>query len=460
MKEYYIVCVLILLFNFLFVACQEDSTLPLNKVVQYTPQQITDAPYKDQIFYAKHHLGILSQSLLGVVNDKKFHDILYAEIRKESTGESSTLFSDIFKVVSAKEPSLIDKMEHRASSGAFINSQKAFWGIEEMIFFPQIYIPFFNEREQKISEKGKRVNEYPTVVTDPISNIEVVTGYTVDEYGEIVEVERVDEEYAQYNEVWVVSLNERAEVSVVGFANDCDTYAFLCYPDYKGKHTVDQPSLRTNNTNNLRNTCTSDGNPGVPKDSERGIDIFINNMTIKEHKEPWHAGASEVNISMTTIWGRGVNEFTGQSDKTAYWDEVSSRLFRKGYTREYIDEEIEKVNRPDINFERSKEIDMRIATKWGGPGDKRRDSMPFVVYEHDAWPSKATITTTTYTAGRYIVVKPEFNINQYTFTVRTRESTPYCNSFFNWYQGNRFYACGSNRNNNEINIDFYTRKPF
>jgi hypothetical protein len=345
-------------------------------------------------------------------------------------------------------------MNQEVSLKAFINSQRAFWGIEEKILFPQIFIPFFDKVAPKIHNGNLHFVKYPTIVTDPLSNQVATIGYTVDELGNIIKVSKVDEEYARNNEVWVVSLNERAEVSAKGLVINCDTYAFLCYPEYKEKKREDEEYQKVAKSNKVYNTCTSDGNPGWPKNSERGIDVYINNMAIKEHKEAWHRGASEIYISATTIWGGGVNLFTNQTDKTAYW----GKLF--GLDREYTVRKIEKISRADIRYERSKAIDMKIATRWGGPGDKRSDTMPFVIYEYDGWPSKTTITTTTHTAGRYnFIMKPEFNKNEYTFTVRTR-NTPYYNGFFNWYQGHPFYACGHSKNSKQIAVDFYTRKPF
>ena len=463
MRTYAIIHKIILSF-FLYLslaACQkeritekdENDALSFNRVIQYTPQQVTDAPYEEQRLYAMHHLGILSQSLLSVANDERFRDILYAEIEKEATGESAVLFSTLFKKVNTEEPSLVNEMQKQISLEDFTNAQKAFWGIEEKILFPQIYIPFFGGDESESEEKNLRTSHHPVIVTDPISDQELVTGYTVDNYDQIIEVNDIDEQYARENEVWVVSLNETMEVPVANLVPGQDEYPFLGYPDYQHKATDSGQNSRTEGTYGTNETCTSDGNPSNPRETEKGIDIFVNRLTIKDHKEPWRSGKSEVFMAVTSVWGDGYDAFTNKVDRTPFWE----HSLREVYDINQATLELKDVDRASVRNKRPQYLGKRIMSNWGAPGDKRRDSVPFVVFEYDGWPNQETKSATAFTAGRFVIRVP--NSNQYTFTIRTRD-TPYCTGYFNWYQGEDEYACGRQISSRDATIDFYTRKGF
>jgi hypothetical protein len=459
--------------NILFIvgifisSCQDDLVNDLNtpsvydKVTKYTPEQVTNAPYEEQKVYTKYHLGVLSQALLNVATNKDFQRILYSEIDKDELSESSVLLSTLFKRINLERPSLFNLMQENVSSLSFKASQKAFWGIEQDILYPQLYIPFYEEARLQNKNFNQRNVYHPVIAVDPIENQETVTGYIIDEQGQTQELEGIDEDYARESEVWIISLHESIKAKEDGFTNECENLPLLCYPDYKNTPSTKDIALRNAKT---YGTCTNDGNTGNAREDTngKGIDVYVDRVTIKTHKEPWHSGRSDVWLGFTSLWGGGFNEFDFTKDRDHYWDPIQTVGIGRDdqiYSRGTISSDLIKVRRRDVR--NKKEIDMydKQIEKWGE--GRRKSAIAWVAFEMDSWPSPR-ITHTVNTRPNWFPypLGPSFSGNSFTFSVRTRESTPYGSGYFNWYQGHEKYACGARENNNEIDISFITEKPF
>ena len=99
--------------------------------------------------------------------------------------------------------------------------------------------------------------------------------------------------------------------------------------------------------------------------------------------------------------------------------------------------------------------------------DKRRDAIPFVIYEYDGWPFDNKLVTVQ-TQGTIredypgcFVCLPTVTVgtNSMTFNITTRESGPFASGYFTWSEYNDGpYACGYEVNNNNIELSFFTER--
>ena len=140
----------------------------------------------------------------------------------------------------------------------------------------------------------------------------------------------IDEEFAQNNEVWVISLNER----------------------YFGE-----------------NDSSSETNGSINGRTKSSPSAIVDQIKIKCHKESWAAGASEVNIlTLFSNWGATV------LDLNVYGNGV------------YEGGEIYKFSRKDVRKQNNKDVNFYILNDW----DDRAPDMPYgnyVIFEYDTWPT-------------------------------------------------------------------------
>ena len=292
-------------FSFIFSACKEDineESTAFNRIIQLSPEQISDASYEDQKTYAAHHLSAYSKSLYKVANDPDFHRILYQEANKGIDGESAVLFSTIFETLEKEKPELLTKMTEVFKLKQHQNSSQAFSGIDRKVLYPQLYIPFFAENNDQDKTSS------PIIVVDPLENQEIVSGYTVDADNNLVEVNDIDEKYAQEHEVWVISLHENIALPKEEVITECHDFNF-CYPKYEINDTILSRDISIEATNARRTYC-DDGNVYAgPRSTDLGISVFFDDIRVKSHFEPWYDGASDINIILTSIWESGYDHY-------------------------------------------------------------------------------------------------------------------------------------------------------
>ncbi len=444
-------------------SCQEDvndkALSAARRIADFSPQEISKAPLAEQETYARYHLGVLSQSLFGVVNNHDFRRMVHAEVEKETTGETTVLFSTLFKRIKAEKPSLLDDMQQYVTPEEFTKSQQAFWGIDDNILYPQIAIPFYEEIKLK-NKSDLDEGSSPIIVTHPIKNQETVKGYIVNDYGQAIGTKEIDEQYAREHEVWVISLNETLSTPQAGMLKDCDQNPFLCYPDDDVSSSKETKSARLADIQETQGTCTADGNPGDPRQTTTGIDVYKDRITVKSHKEPWYDGRSEVWLAFSSVWEGGSDpKAIGVKDKEPYWDPIQT-VNDQVYGGNVVSSEIFHASRSDIDNKRVINIYEIEISRWGK--DRRKNAAVFTLFEMDPWPApRINVKVATYARSGYSIFPPssELGYNEFIFSVQTREGSPYGSGYFTWYQGADNYACGYQLNNSEIELSFLTRKP-
>lgn len=186
--------------------------------------------------------------------------------------------------------------------------------------YPQIYIPAPEPPEPtepgvpptpcNIEPQEAQLYASPVIVP-AIGNEEenvsdIYMGYAYDKNGKLIENIPVDECYANTHPVWVVSINERVNDS--GIANT--------------PSTTTEPNLQ-------------------------GADIFIPTITIKDHKESWIKGGSEIAIAWFLSWSNGKNPNTGTLECTLYPYALNKHFTEIAFFKRA---DIRKENSQNINF--------------------------------------------------------------------------------------------------------------
>ncbi len=134
------------------------------------------------------------------------------------------------------------------------------------------------------------------------------TGYTSTNAGVTIDDVNVDERFSIDNEVWAITLNETV-----------DEYGSV--PD-----AISSP-------------------PGTPNPSPlSGADLYIPSLTIKQNKESWIKGKSEIEMMFGLSWDNGIDITTGGtkqfqrykyiSKRNISWDLIVIRSFTRKEIRE------------------------------------------------------------------------------------------------------------------------------
>lgn len=314
----------------LFTACQENFEF------EKTEQLIEFQSYENQIIFTQGNLNTLGMAALSIADDPEFREIVYKEIEKQFDGDYNVLFETLSQVQTSDQSTIGARMAATSKIDEKLYlAMEAFKSIEGKDYYPQIYIPFYEElKEKKVSSNAKVLspeNEPVIVLFTGDDSQDAYPGYQLNEGGELeVTGFMVDEEYAQNNEVWVISLNER----------------------YFGE-----------------NDSSSEANGSINGRTKSSPSAIVDQIKIKCHKESWAAGASEVNIlTLFSNWGATV---------------LNLNVYGHGV---YEGGQIYKFSRKDVRKQRNKDVNFYILNDW----DDRAPDMPYgnyVIFEYDTWPT-------------------------------------------------------------------------
>ncbi|NJN40912.1 MAG: hypothetical protein HC811_00370 [Flammeovirgaceae bacterium] len=137
--------------------------------------------------------------------DKEFRSILYSFVEEAFDGEHNVLFKHLME--ETKNPTHARMLGNKLV-GEKLDILNAFSNIKGKNYYPQIFIPFYDE----LKAKGKLSTKDPVLVVYTIdSQNSIYQGYSLDTDGNLIETQDVSEAFAKENEVWVVSLNERVD---------------------------------------------------------------------------------------------------------------------------------------------------------------------------------------------------------------------------------------------------------
>ena len=286
--------------------------------------------------YCTFHFKNLGEGVAEAIMDKSFLDNVYSEIDKKFDGEASVLVKNIFP---------LQEVEKIKNSKSFFQSLEAFYNIENASYYPNIYIPSYDELKHE--DKLRKKLPYIVFFVPGYDEERVLFDIYQVENGQLILQDfKIDESFAETNEVWVISLNETVD-------NDGNVPAI---------------NLREIPENVDRTTIT--------------VDYRLDKMTVKKRKDSGLNGKDEVSIRGFLVEpdGTGNDEIIACSSTN-----VNDNLIRK-FSKSEINNQVEiNVNFP-LHFTWS--VEQVASQNETGP-----NSIIYVIFECDVWPASAGTAT-------------------------------------------------------------------
>jgi len=132
-------------------ACQESSE------VQRQNEPIELQSQEDKLAYTKNHLKVLGQAAASMAQEPDFRGILYQGIEQQFDGDYNVLFETLVNSTIDNVPTGARMATSLNTENKFYEALEAFKGIEGTDFYPQIYIPFYEELKEKQVHANARV---------------------------------------------------------------------------------------------------------------------------------------------------------------------------------------------------------------------------------------------------------------------------------------------------------------
>lgn len=325
-----------------------------------------------------------------------------------------------------------------------LNGYNAFQNLEQENWEPQIYIPRLAAKEnatylnQTLSTDGESIPEF--IIFDGNETTTSYPGYTLNSDDVLTPIPdlMIDSAYAENHEVWVLGLNE---------------------DENYGTYTVIQNFVPTS----LPGVCNGPVTTG-----------YFQHMKIKEHKESFVAGKSDVHIRRFSSWfhPESRNPFTNEVQGWYTFEKGTEREFQtpQGKVKQCVDEGngvlIRKFSRSEVRNRANVEINWDYFKDWNGFCRSRLQPsydvnctarvneisgniLYYVIFERDAWPSE-----------KYAEIpNPAPGSNQI-FPLKYRsEQSPYYWSYFRHSSPNENGVINNFRNTNvnHPSIEFTSR---
>ncbi len=190
------------------ISCQKEEEL--NQVINQEEnivQELTQSLsfMNDNQSFAYDKLKKLGDIILQCSKYENVRNTIYSNIENKFDGENEVLIKTLI------EKKVISNNSEFVSSTDLENigiNLAAFKNIESQNYFPQIFIPFYDE----LKAKGK-LNDGSPIIVPFVSGTENLNGYIGYTLNSNFKIEKlnflIDEVFAQNNEVWVISLNEK-----------------------------------------------------------------------------------------------------------------------------------------------------------------------------------------------------------------------------------------------------------
>jgi hypothetical protein len=353
---------------------------------------ITSQSAQNQIDFANKHLKQITEGIALLAKDKDFVSFVQTEAKKKFDGEYEVLIQDLQKNSTWRQ---------KMNMPIINNALNAFKNIEGANYYPQIYIPKFqHEEDMKADNNYTSTNSIilPEIVyiyysgdseVDSATNTnDSYAGYILDSAtNQLVYWGMVNEAYANDNEVWIISVNE----SVGNGGN-------FCPPEFVNGVNQYCPE-------SLTGCCTGGGGGGgggtppcsgpdcdpleypsltTPIHPDMGthfpVNCKIENMIVREHKEHWLSGASEIAIRAKLHCHNNLEY--GAAAPAPY------QPYKSDQFSNYLGKRIDKFKRREINRQTVKFVNYSLQTNW--PVQFYRSDpvyFDYVIFERDLWPA-------------------------------------------------------------------------
>jgi hypothetical protein len=321
---------------FVFISCKKNQESP-------PKTDLTLLSLKEQREYQVANFKVLGSEIAKAAQDPAVRRIIEDEALKKFDGDYNVLIKDLLKYPEFASKVNIERLQ---------KGLDAFKNIAGNNYYPQIYIPRLSKDISPNSNNSNTIESedlefilyngdetqhtFPAYEYDGADSL-ILAGFDIDEY------------YAMYHNVYVISTNET--VNNNGYVPP----------------TPNQP----------------DSTPPQPN----SINVQINKMTVLHHKESWVAGKSDVHMQAYRYTWNGF--FNGGSSPPIQ-TELSDRTAYNTYGHQ-----IRRFSRSEINNKTEVTLNYYLQRNW-----LISDPFPkpiiyyFVIFEKDNWPAAVRVTQT------------------------------------------------------------------
>lgn len=325
-----------------FYSCQQDDPA----VIQETPE-LSKVPTEidEQFEYARQHLTTVGLAALRLSRDQSIKQTIYSEVEKQFDGDYNVLFESLLSETMNLEENPNSRITSAMSEedySSVLDALQAFKGIDGEDFYPQIYIPYYETLEEQGVSAGSRLASSESnpivVIYDGDESQTEWTGYRLNVANELEDVGfPITVEYAENNEVWVISINERTGSEIID-------------SDYSGEYTGARVSANTQL-------------------------VKFENIRVHCRKEGGLAGKTDLSIIRLTTWYDTKNPSTDETQWNCHYDCNSSGGI------EHTGTVFKQWKKSQIGDQKT--VNWRFWDKNSDNGDY----MCFVLFEKDGWPN-------------------------------------------------------------------------
>ncbi|TDG35478.1 hypothetical protein EZJ43_12685 [Pedobacter changchengzhani] len=368
--------------------CRKDREIVVSE------KAISFSTKRDAKIYLNKKLNEYGKILAKLAQNPEMRKLVDSRVAEKFDGDYNVLLKDLIKPIGSTTVSLKSSLQmsttpiNTGGPAQQLNLQALQTALTQPLeingqtFYPQIYIPFFEE-QQSVPIEPIDVVEPGTPIFDPclkvipkalerafvnpvivrydgeeIAGQETFLGFTNDQNGVLIENIPVDECFAKRHRVWAITLNERSGLS-------------------RGP----------------KNTSADTPEPSI---HNIGQVAFIKNMKVKANKESWIKGGNELQMTWSMSWKDGINPSTN-----TYAVHPFELKFWIGYNIKYISTiSLGDFTKRDVKKGRVKNLNIDYAV-FGNPTsfvaagsewntmknwyNKMGTYIYYVVYENDTW---------------------------------------------------------------------------
>ncbi len=365
----------------ILLGCKKTEQLVIDSITNSIP--ITEQSQANQVAYANENLMKIGKEIAKLTGDQKFVDFVRNSAKKKFDDEYEVLIEDLKKDVNWSYSLNTLKMNEG------LNAFKKIGGANGGNYYPQIYIPTFQyDEDENISNS--------TNVAAPIDSIlyvfyggdaEVDSATNLsDSYPAYIRLPNstfaywglVNEAYANTHEVWIFSINE--------VVNGWGQYREIDLPTVTPE-TPDGPSTG----GGAPPTGSNDPDyspvenflpihPAVDDATHAPVNFKIQNMIVKNSKESWLAGASEISIKASLLCHN--NRALGAASPAGF------ERYRSNQYSNHLGKLIRKFKRREVNHQDNILVNFTLQTGWP-TSNWQTDPIFFdyLIFEKDNWPA-------------------------------------------------------------------------
>lgn len=302
--------------------------------------EIENATLKQKIAYKKYYL----KEALKTIKEMGFNANDLLSLAKKINAQKNTfILEDLIKLAYDKNMKISNEKVAKLKS-----ISEAFKKLDGHSYNISFYIPFADKLQSTNNSLGRLETGQEIYIfeEEDVAEQTAFEGYVLNEDAEYVTYEQlITEELAEE-----LAVENSTPVIVVGLQEES-----IALQDFDGNYI--DPYTTSSNT-----TASTYGNKNFK----------IGNMTVKEHKESWIAGASEITVQMYKLENNNLQKISYINSHTA-----------GGYS-EFI---FNKFSRSDVRNKKQKALNVSL----GGPIDNTPSTLQntklfYVIYEADNWP--------------------------------------------------------------------------